>query len=108
MSDTFQTILIIGVTSGIGEGLARRFHAQGKKVIITGRRQDRLDALTHELPGLSAHQVNMNHSYTPTPNQISEPTIYIYQPSPITTPLTKLPRWTPPTSPSSQPTSPPS
>ncbi|KAL9037396.1 MAG: hypothetical protein Q9180_003737, partial [Flavoplaca navasiana] len=56
MSDTFQTILIIGATSGIGEGLARRFHAQGKKVIITGRRQDRLDALTQELPGLSAHQ----------------------------------------------------
>ncbi|KAL8836582.1 MAG: hypothetical protein Q9176_006219 [Flavoplaca citrina] len=61
MSENFQTILIIGATSGIGEGLARRFHAQGKKVIITGRRQDRLDALTHELPGLSAHQMDTSN-----------------------------------------------
>ncbi|KAI4123472.1 MAG: hypothetical protein LQ341_007195, partial [Variospora aurantia] len=56
MSDKFGTILIIGATSGLGEGLARRFHAQGKEVIVTGRRQDRLDALEKELQGLSTQK----------------------------------------------------
>jgi short-subunit dehydrogenase involved in D-alanine esterification of teichoic acids len=46
------TVLIIGATSGIGAGLARRIHAQGKTVIATGRRQERLDTLQAELPGL--------------------------------------------------------
>lgn len=47
-----QTILIIGATSGIGEGLARAVHAQGKRVIATGRRSALLTALAQELPGL--------------------------------------------------------
>ncbi|RFU25925.1 hypothetical protein B7463_g10413, partial [Scytalidium lignicola] len=47
-----NTVLIIGATSGIGEGLARAIHAQGKNVIAVGRRQDRLRALASELPGL--------------------------------------------------------
>lgn len=60
MSDKFGTILIIGATSGLGEGIARRFHAQGKKVIVTGRRQDRLDVLEKELPGLSTQRVSLH------------------------------------------------
>jgi short-subunit dehydrogenase involved in D-alanine esterification of teichoic acids len=47
-----QTVLIIGATSGIGAGLARRIHAQGKKVIATGRRQERLSSVAASLPGL--------------------------------------------------------
>jgi len=47
-----STVLIIGATAGIGRGLVRRIHAEGKTVIATGRRQDRLDALAKELPGL--------------------------------------------------------
>lgn len=47
-----NTILLVGGTSGIGAGLASRLHAAGKKVIVTGRRQDRLAALEQELPGL--------------------------------------------------------
>lgn len=47
-----QTVLIIGATSGIGAGLARRIHSQGKAVIATGRRQERLSALEMSLPGL--------------------------------------------------------
>lgn len=52
---TFQTVLIFGGTSGIGESFARRFHALGKKVIITGRREARLAALAKELPGLETY-----------------------------------------------------
>ena len=55
MPSSFKTILVIGATSGIGEAFARRFHAQGKKVIATGRRQDRLDSLAKDLPGLETY-----------------------------------------------------
>ena len=58
MDSRVSTILIIGATSGLGEGYARRFHSMGKKVIITGRRADRLSALKKELPGLETRQVN--------------------------------------------------
>ncbi|KAF4233391.1 hypothetical protein CNMCM8980_000405 [Aspergillus fumigatiaffinis] len=58
---TLQTILIIGATSGIGEELARRYHANGKKVIISGRRTERLDALTAELPGLGSLQMDVKN-----------------------------------------------
>lgn len=52
---TFKTVLIFGGTSGIGESFARRFHAMGKKVIITGRREARLAALAKELPGVETY-----------------------------------------------------
>lgn len=43
------TIFITGATAGIGAAAARRFVAAGWKVIATGRRQERLDALVAEL-----------------------------------------------------------
>ena len=43
-----KTALITGVTSGIGEAAARRFLADGWRVIGTGRRADRLDRLAGE------------------------------------------------------------
>ena len=55
-----QTVLLIGATSGIGEAFARQLHALGKKVIITGRRADRLDALKKELKGLETVKVSAN------------------------------------------------
>jgi NADP-dependent 3-hydroxy acid dehydrogenase YdfG len=45
-------ILITGATSGFGEATARRFAAEGWRVIITGRRKERLEALRKELEGL--------------------------------------------------------
>lgn len=60
MPNQFETVLLIGATSGIGEELARQYHAAGKMVIISGRRAERLDRLKSELPGVEAIQVNYN------------------------------------------------
>jgi len=59
MSDNFETIAIIGATSGLGEGFVRRFHAQGKKVVATGRRIERLQRLQKELPDIGIQQVRL-------------------------------------------------
>jgi len=48
MAET-MTALITGATSGFGEATARRFVREGHRVIVTGRRRDRLDKLTREL-----------------------------------------------------------
>jgi NADP-dependent 3-hydroxy acid dehydrogenase YdfG len=43
------TIMITGATSGIGKACAVRFAAKGKRLIITGRRDDRLQELAETL-----------------------------------------------------------
>jgi len=44
-----QTVLVTGATAGFGEAIARRMVAEGYRVIATGRRLERLDALKAEL-----------------------------------------------------------
>ena len=46
-----KTALITGATSGFGEATARKFVANGWKVIVTGRRADRLATLVEALGG---------------------------------------------------------
>lgn len=47
-----NTILITGGTSGLGLAFAEEFVKHGNTVIITGRRQDRLDAIQQRIPGI--------------------------------------------------------
>jgi 3-hydroxy acid dehydrogenase/malonic semialdehyde reductase len=46
-----KTILITGATSGFGEAIARIFANNDWQLILTGRRQQRLDSLQQELGG---------------------------------------------------------
>jgi serine 3-dehydrogenase (NADP+) len=50
-----RTALITGATSGFGAAAVRRFVADGWRVIATGRRADRLQALVDELGGDHVH-----------------------------------------------------
>jgi len=44
-----KTILITGATSGIGSSCAHRFAKEGNRLIITGRRKERLESIAAEL-----------------------------------------------------------
>jgi NADP-dependent 3-hydroxy acid dehydrogenase YdfG len=51
--------LVTGATAGFGAAVCRRFIKEGAKVIATGRRQDRLDALKKDL-GARCHAVALD------------------------------------------------
>jgi NAD(P)-dependent dehydrogenase (short-subunit alcohol dehydrogenase family) len=48
-----QTVVVIGGSAGIGFETARRAHAEGAKVILTGRNPERLQRAASELDALS-------------------------------------------------------
>ena len=54
-----KTILITGATSGIGKATAAFLASQGARLILCGRRQERLDALKEELP-TEVHTLNFD------------------------------------------------
>ena len=55
-----KTILITGATSGFGLACSRRFATEGWRLIITGRRGERLQALVDEFPDTPIHQVSLD------------------------------------------------
>lgn len=48
---TSRTVFITGATAGFGAAIARRYAALGTRLILCGRRADRLEALKQELGG---------------------------------------------------------
>jgi len=50
-----RTICITGATAGFGAACARRFAAGGWRLVLTGRRRERLQALRDELSGVAVH-----------------------------------------------------
>ncbi|MGE0714008.1 MAG: SDR family oxidoreductase [Alphaproteobacteria bacterium] len=49
------TVFVTGATAGFGAATAKRFAAAGAKVVICGRRADRLEALKAEMGGARVH-----------------------------------------------------
>ena len=45
-----KVVIVTGAGSGIGEGIARRFSAEGACVVLAGRTREKLDAVAQTLP----------------------------------------------------------
>ena len=62
-----KTALVTGATGGIGEAIAKALHTQGATVAISGRNEDKLNALAEALGErvhvLPADLPNQRHKY---------------------------------------------
>ena len=56
--------LVTGATSGIGRSTARLLGREGAKVVLAGRRKERLAALAKELPGSEAVELDVRDART--------------------------------------------
>lgn len=68
-----KTIFITGATSGFGEACARKFAAAGDRLILTGRRKDRLDKLKHDLESLNASVIPAMPDHSANPEDFVGP-----------------------------------
>lgn len=59
MDITGNTILITGGGSGIGRGLAEALHAEGNKIIITGRREGPMEDTVRANSGMAHYVLDM-------------------------------------------------
>jgi uncharacterized protein len=50
---------ISGATSGVGEALARLLHKKGYELLLSGTKQERLEELRQELPGVSIWRADL-------------------------------------------------
>ncbi len=58
-----NTIFITGGSSGIGKGLAEAFHKLGNKVIIAGRREQRLKDICSANPGMAYYILDITDPF---------------------------------------------
>lgn len=56
---TQRTVFITGATAGFGTAIARRYAALGARLVLSGRRGDRLEALKAEL-GVPVHALTLD------------------------------------------------
>lgn len=52
-----RTVFITGATAGFGKAMAQQYANEGWKIIVTGRRAERLDELKHELAPAQVHTI---------------------------------------------------
>ncbi len=52
-----MNVLVTGATAGFGAAIVKRFAADGHKIVATGRRSDRLEALVKECGAARVHPV---------------------------------------------------
>lgn len=56
----YNKVLVIGATSGIGYALATKFTQEGSKVIVVGRRKEKLDQLVSEVGSDKAEAIQFD------------------------------------------------
>ena len=60
-----KTAVVTGASSGIGEAAARRLGADGWKLLLVARREDRLRALADSLPDASYLALDVTSAEAP-------------------------------------------